>query len=776
MPVSMLSRFPKLMSASPSWTLCRSLSRRAFEELCSLWQQLQVKAGNRGRILSEQISPVSGQPPRAMTDRMGRFRLLVTPDLTVLLTGELEESNSTYKVIVTCDSQEIEVFIEKFQLYDRLAMPLPVASDEDPPLTSPEDLHGYLISQMIDIIARDTPSPVLAVSPRLDSRSPDEVLLQQIAQEQLLNRVIAQIHQSLELSTILETAVREVRAILQVDRLVIYQFKSQKSSDSDKSFKRMGLIAYESRIGNAIPSLLNLSAEEDCFTRVSHYQEKFQKGTIVAVDDVESTYSSSFCLIEFLQEYWIRSKLVAPIRVGGELWGLVIAHQCFKKRQWLESETTFLGKIGDHLAVAIFQAQLYAQVQQQKNSFEQRVVERTQELRDTLIAASAANQSKSTFLGNMSHELRTPLTCIIGLSGTLLRCVGEPKVLPIQKQQQYLQIIQDSGKHLLEIIDDILEYSQLEAGKIVLNVREISLHQFALRVTHSFIEEAEKKNIQLTLDFRVADTADLFWADPDRLYQILLHLIHNGIKFTPNGGSIILRIWREQNIAVFQLEDTGIGISDHQFPLLFKQFQQLEKSLDRTYGGTGLGLALTKQLVELHGGIIEVESSVGQGSSFTVRLPNQYPKILSKKAAKSKTRGKEPVFAANRSVVLLVREEQIATLLCELLTAANYQVIWLTDDTPSLRRLELLNPILAIIDKEKLASYPLGQLLKKSPILRSLKILVLSERIGTEEWQKLQAEGIDDYLIEPIQPNLLLQRINALLAERLNEKTIESDR
>lgn len=751
------------MSASPSWTLCRTLSRRAFEELCSLWQQLQLKAGERGRILTEQISPVISQSSLS-TDKIERLRLLITPDLTILLAGELVKGKSIYHVIVTCDRQEIEAFIEKFQLSDYLITPIPLAPDKATAIASPEDLHSYLISQLMDIIARDTPSPMLSVTSPPDPRSPDEALLQQIAQEQLLNRVITQIHQSLELSTILETAVHEVRTILQVDRLVIYQFQPSKNTSSNKIFKRTGLVSYESRISDAIPSLLNLSAEEDCFTHVSHYQEKFQKGTITAVEDVESAYSSSFCLIEFLQEYWIRSKLIAPITVGGELWGLVIAHQCFKKRQWLESETNFLGKIGDHLAVAIFQAQLYAQVQQQKNSFEQRVVERTQELRDTLIAANAANQSKSAFLGNMSHELRTPLTCIIGLSGTLLHWAGDTNALPIAKQQQYLHIIQDSGKHLLEMINDILEYSQLEAGKIVLNIQEISLHQFALRVINGFIEEAEKKNIQLILDFQVADSLDLFWVDPDRLYQILLHLIHNGIKFTPDGGSIILRIWREQNIAVLQLEDTGIGISDHQLPLLFKQFQQLEKSLDRTYGGTGLGLALTKQLVELHGGIIEVESSLGQGSVFTVRLPNQSHKTSLKNALIPKSIREEPAFNVNRSVILLVQEEETATLLCELLTAANYQVIWLTDDPPSLRRIELLNPILVIIDQEKLAHYPLGQLLKKSSILRSLKTLVLSEQIAADDWQTLQAAGINDYLVKPIQPNLLLQRITSLLS------------
>jgi two-component system sensor histidine kinase/response regulator len=135
----------------------------------------------------------------------------------------------------------------------------------------------------------------------------------------------------------------------------------------------------------------------------------------VDIEDVETAYSSSFCLAELLRQHQVKSKLIAPIVVKDELWGLIIAHQCFEKRQWLDREKDFLRQIAEHLAVAIYQAQLYAQLQKQKETFEQRVIERTRELRDTLLAAQAAHRSKSEFLGNVSHELRTPLTSVIGL-------------------------------------------------------------------------------------------------------------------------------------------------------------------------------------------------------------------------------------------------------------------------------------------------------------------------------------------------------------------------
>lgn len=759
------------MSDFHFWTLNRTLSRRAFEELCSLWQQLWVKLGDNGRILSEESRNNEAFAATDFSDHPAqdrdRFRLLITAQSKLLLVGEPDLDSNCYQVTMTCDPEVIDSWLLRlhipslwlFSLENRL--PNAESVPPNPPL--PSDGLSYLLSQILEIVARDASSPPLALTqrPNLFVESPEAVLSSQVAQERLLNQVIAQIRHSLELSTILETAVQEVRSLLQVDRLVIYQFNvhSPLSAPPGSATQLSGKISYEARVSKAIPSMLNVAAEDECFIQNTQYKAKFQQGSVVAVVDVASTYLSSYCLVEFLNQYWIRSKLIAPIVVEDELWGLVIAHQCYKKRQWLPQEQAFLGKIGEHLAVAIFQAQLYAQVQQQKNSFEQRVIERTQELRETLLAAHVASQSKNAFLGNMSHELRTPLTCIIGLSGTLLHWAGESQALPLAKQQQYLQIVQDSGKHLLEIINDILEFSQLEAGKAVLNIQAIDLHQFSQRVIRGFEEEARKKQIHLSLDFQVNDTSSLFWADPDRLQQILLHLLHNGIKFTPEEGTVTLRVWREQNMAVFQLEDTGIGIPEHQVPLLFEQFQQLEKSLQRTYGGAGLGLALTKQLVELHGGIIEVDSVVDQGSIFTVRIPNQYQK----KFPKSPTLAKDAFTdSANRSVVLLMQEEEGATLICELLTAANYQVIWLADSSPSLRRIELLKPILVMIDRDLPDAFAICQYLKKSPVLRSLKLLLLSQSLTEEDLQALDNNQIDHYLLKPIQPNLLLQRINEL--------------
>ena len=283
--------------------------------------------------------------------------------------------------------------------------------------------------------------------------------------------------------------------------------------------------------------------------------------------------------------------------------------------------------IAEQLAIAIHQSELTDSLQdatrtltQEKRSLEQLVISRTMALREALIAAEAASRLRNEFLATISHELLTPLTYVIGMSSTLLRWpLGELS----QRQRDYLQTIHDSGEHLLELINDILDLSQIEAGKTVLNITEFSLTEIAHNALHSLSNKAANQQINLQLDLQITPTRDRFTADAERIEQILWNLLTNAIKFTPESGNVTLRVWVENNTAIFQVEDTGIGIPKDKLPLLFEKFQQLDTPLRRRYEGTGLGLALTKQLVELHRGRIEVESTVATGSIFTVWIPDQ---------------------------------------------------------------------------------------------------------------------------------------------------------
>jgi two-component system, sensor histidine kinase and response regulator len=743
--------------------LRRTVTNNTFEQLRSLWQAM-ANMGEDETILFDEETVFSGNGHSREQNYQNRFSSLISPKFSALLVG-LRTEDLTYEVKITWNRQAIADFIERLSIEEKqrqkLQQALSINALNDPLL------QNQFTFQLLEILTPQTSEFAIAPPHVLVCQPVEDALRQQVAQERLLNQVIVQMHQSLDLPVILETAIREVRSFLGVDRLVIYQFNNEffSSSKNKKSQQGWGKITYEARISNNVSSILNLIEKEDCFTYIPHYKEKYRRGLVVAIEDVTTNYSSSFCLAEMLRKHNIKAKLIAPIVVEEKLWGLLIAHQCFQTRQWNENEKTFFGQIGEHLAVAIYQAQLYAEVRQQKNSFEQRVIERTQELRDTLLAAQAANLSKSEFLGNMSHELRTPLTSVIGLSGTLLHWSDRGTALSLEKQRQYLQMIQNSGKQLLELINEILDFSQLEAGKVLLKIKEFSLQIISRKIIKTLQSEASLQQIYLELDFRVEESGDRFCADSERIQQILFHLIKNAIKFTPANGTVILRVWRENNLAVFQVEDTGIGISENQLPLLFEKFQQLEKSLQRTHGGTGLGLALTKQLIELHRGTIEVESTPGKGSLFTVRVPNQSHRQLK---TISTSQSSDRNNSEGKSIVLIEQDEEIATLICELLTAANYQVVWLIDSVTAIGQVELLQPTIVIVNRNIPEVYYISQTLKKLQTTRSIKILLLSDKINSKDWQEFSKQGINDYLLKPIQPHLLLQRINALTGNDSN--------
>jgi len=463
----------------------------------------------------------------------------------------------------------------------------------------------------------------------------------------------------------------------------------------------------------------------------------------------------------------VQSKAVAPILVGQKLWGLLIVHQCAYQRTWESWEMEFLQHIAEHLAIAINQAQLYHRLQMQTQNLESCVVERTQDLRDALAAAQSANRAKSEFLATMSHELRTPLTYIIGMSATLLRwSIGDLS----DRQRDYLNTIHTSGEHLLSLINDILEVSKIESGRTVLEVREFSLTSLSRQSMDAFRPDASRNGIDLFLDVKLPPGQDKFVADPRRVRQILSNLLSNAVKFTPAEGKVTLRVRREQNVAVFQVEDTGIGIPAAAQSLLFEKFQQLENVRQREYQGTGLGLALTKQLVELHGGAIKVTSEVGVGSVFTVRIPPQ--RLANPVDGQALEQGITPEPIVGR-IVLVEDNEESASVICDMLTAAAYQVIWIIDGARVLDQVELLQPA-AVITNVSLASadgYDIIDDLRHSVGTLGVKIIALLDADDQKAAERALAAGASGILTKPIDPQQLLARVNAVMASQILSDT-----
>ena len=228
-------------------------------------------------------------------------------------------------------------------------------------------------------------------------------------------------------------------------------------------------------------------------------------------------------------------------------------------------------------------------------------------------AAEAANEMKSQFLANMSHEIRTPLNGVLGMVQVMER--EDPT--PVQRER--LGAIRDSGAALLQILNDVLDISKIEAGKLELTPAPFDLESLARRAVATFADSAAAKGLDLTVE--VSDRARGVWmGDAERLRQILGNLISNAVKFT-DRGAVSLRVERQTEGLAFTVRDTGIGMAAEAMPKLFNKFSQVDESNERRFGGTGLGLAICRELVELMGGTIEVESAAGQGSTFHVRIP-----------------------------------------------------------------------------------------------------------------------------------------------------------
>jgi len=311
-------------------------------------------------------------------------------------------------------------------------------------------------------------------------------------------------------------------------------------------------------------------------------------------------------------------------------------------RTFTAEDLQLLELLAPPAAIALENARLHEQMSRYARELEQKVEERTRALQEALHQAETASQAKSEFLANMSHELRTPLNSILGFTELLQQQIHGPLTA---KQARYVDNIHKSGKHLLTLINDLLDLSKVEAGRLELYLEPFDLQELLEAILADIQPQASAKGLHLQL--HVDAPLPPLTADPVRVKQILYNLLSNAIKFTPKGGRVRVTAHRvsgesrgageegaeeqrnfhpsppaPQQFVEISVQDTGIGIKREDLSRLFQPFTQLEPVLTKRYQGTGLGLTLTKRLVELHGGEIQAESEgEGKGSTFIVRLP-----------------------------------------------------------------------------------------------------------------------------------------------------------
>lgn len=367
-----------------------------------------------------------------------------------------------------------------------------------------------------------------------------------------------------------------------------------------------------------------------------------------------------------------------------------------------------------------------------------------------------AARLKDEFLANMSHELRTPLNSILGLSEVLLEEIFGSLT---DRQRQFLQTIEQSGEHLLALINDILDLSKIESGKVDLDLGSVSLNLVCQSSLNFVREQARYKEIQLSCT--IDETISEIEADERRLKQVLVNLLSNAVKFTPSGGRVQLDVKMNtpQQAVEFQVADTGIGIAPEDLNQIFQPFTQIDSSLSRRYTGTGLGLSIVRRIVELHGGSIRVESEVGRGSCFTVVLP--WHPVSNQNDAPSP----EPLLEAIEIHNVLVVEDsgpaanQIKQYLAEIGAASVIHPIGRGALDVALR----IKPDVIVLDLllPDCSGWEVLNELKANPQTQSIPIIVISV---VDDRPRSLDRGAIEHLLKPLSRQKFHEALNRLFA------------
>ena len=379
------------------------------------------------------------------------------------------------------------------------------------------------------------------------------------------------------------------------------------------------------------------------------------------------------------------------------------------------------------------------------------------ELERANTALKDANQHKSVFLANMSHELRTPLNAIIGFS-ELLTDARDGQFDDATRKRFVGQIL-SSGKHLLGLINDILDLSKVEAGQMELRLQTVVVSEVVDQVVRTVEPLSAKKDIKIRAE---VDGAGEVLADPGKLKQMLLNLVSNAIKFTSDGGVVVVRAARLASTMEVSVADTGIGIAEADQHKIFQEFHQVDQGPGRRHEGTGLGLALTRRFAILHGGDVRVSSEPGRGSVFTLTLPLRATATpASDKPVASGRNGQ-----ATGPLVLVVEDDPAAAeLVVHQLQAAGYRIEVARTGTEALAKANALQPAAITLDiiLPEVDGWEVITRLKSDPATSAIPIVVVSVVDNPDLGIAL---GAIDYFVKPIDGKELVRRLNRFHLER----------
>ena len=534
-------------------------------------------------------------------------------------------------------------------------------------------------------------------------------LARSIDQLQGLSEVSETVSSSLDLHEVLSTIVKHAVELSGTEGGSIFEF-----DDDSQEFRIFTAYGTSEELLDALRA-----------TKVGLYDtlvgRAASSGTSLAVPDIGVAPRDAH-LEQLALNGW-QSVLAVPLQREGRILGALVVRRR-TTGEFSAQITELLETFASQSALAIQNARLY-----------QELARKTREL-------EIAGRHKSEFLASMSHELRTPLTAVIGFSEVLLdRLFGELS----ERQERYIEDIRRSGRHLLELLNDILDLSKVEAGKMELELVDTSVSAALEHGVAMVRERASHRGLSLNVEVD-PDVVDLV-ADPLRLKQVVLNLLSNAVKFTPPGGRVEVRARRVADEIHVTVEDTGIGISGEDQERIFESFEQGRAGVSGSAEGTGLGLTLSKRIVELHGGRLWVESQLGEGSAFTFSLPATGASAVGREGSLEEAQVPVPVGA--RTILVVEDDDHSLELMTLYLRGDEFEVRVARNGEEGLELARALQPSAIVLDimLPRLDGWDLLSLLKSDPRTAGIPVVIVSM---LDERGRGFALGAADYLVKPV--------------------------
>ncbi|MDJ0555835.1 MAG: response regulator [Microcoleaceae cyanobacterium MO_207.B10] len=476
-----------------------------------------------------------------------------------------------------------------------------------------------------------------------------------------------------------------------------------------------------------------------------------------------------------------RALMLVPLIVDGKIIGSISLRQNSYQRRWQASEVELAEAVASQAAIAVQQSRLYQTTRQQS----ERLIE--------------SDRLKTEFFQNISHEFRTPLTLMIGL---LEEAANSQQNLPLDQASIALR----NARRLLRLVNQLLDLQRIDAGRMQPCFRPCDLVAFCHNIIESFAPYCQKKQLNLVTEFK--DNCPLVYLDVERFDKVIYNLLSNAMKFTPEGGTITISVESAGQHCLLKIQDTGIGISQEQIPFLFERFRQAEGSANRSYEGSGLGLSLVKELVELHGGQVTIESTYGQGATFKVWLPTgtthlpveqvlEIPAEFDASKLAVELADVEAELQEAEELEAIDQQENPETIETNLAVKSTVLVV---DDNPDLRnyvsrimRKSKLNVVLArngadgfeaakvhhpdVIITDLMMPIVSGidliQMIREADDLRGTPIILLTAKADEDTRIEGVERGADAYLSKPFNDRELLAEVRNLLALKENERRVQ---